>query len=140
MVRKYRLFPETAVPFIWLLSIGLNGICQTGNGLTGTKWSARVAEDCTDSLVFLSSHRVRQYSCEAGESYNGTYTLNKDTVVITGTSASEDGDGQDHWRNWYLHEGNLLKPTVSQGYSHGKWEKIKPATTPAGYAFKKVGR
>jgi len=38
-----------------------------GRVLAGSRWAARVAEDCSDSLVFLSGHRVSEYSCEAGE-------------------------------------------------------------------------
>jgi hypothetical protein len=58
---------------------------------------------------------------------------------VGGVSMSEDGGGKERWRNWYLYRENLLQPTASQGYSHGKWEKVKPSTTPAGYMFKKVG-
>ena len=129
------------IALLSLLSVHSSvSVCQTGDVLAGTRWAARVAEDCSDSVVFLSGHRVRQYSCEAGEWYNGSYTLSKDTVIITGVSVSEDGGGKEHWRNWYMYKGNFLKPTVSQGYSHGKWEKVKPSTTPADYLFKKIGR
>ena len=121
------------------LSVGSSAAnLQTGDVMTGTKWDARVNEGYSDSLVFKSGHRVRQYSCEAGEWYNGSYTLNKDTVIVSWVTESEDGGGKERWRNWYLRRRGLLKPIRGQSYSHGRWEKPTPSTTPADYVFKQV--
>ena len=111
-------------------------LTQNGDGLAGTKWESKLAEGCTDSLLFKTGQRIREYSCEAGEWYIGSYTLSKDTVIASYVSDSEGGLKQ-RWRVSYLYRDSLLTPIRSQGYSHGRWEKPEPITTP-GYVFKKT--
>jgi hypothetical protein len=106
--------------------------------LAGTKWSAPVAKECIDSLAFRSGHRVRQYSCEADEWYNGTYVVVRDTVTVDWVSVSEDGGGKERWRTRYLYDGKVLRPVIRQSYSHGRWEKPLAVGTPVGYVFRRL--
>ena len=113
-----------------------DSVLQANDELVGTKWESKVAEDCTDSLQFKPNQIVREYSCEAGEWYKGSYRLSNDTLVTSYVNDSEGGV-KEYWRVRYLYKGNLLKAIGSQSYSKGKWQKEKPLTD-ARYVYKRV--
>jgi hypothetical protein len=103
---------------IFIISVNAN------NKLTGSIWTCKIASGCIDTLKFKSNHHITEYSCEQEYTYQGSYTILKDTLTITekDDSHSEDHGKITYYKTRYIIVKNTLLPIYSRELVKDKWK------------------
>ena len=103
--------------------------------LIGSIWVCKT-NGCIDSLIFKSSKLVKQYRCAQDNSFNNTYTVVGDTLIITEEAdAIEDHFKITYYRYKYMISSNELKLFITGKFINHKW---KYSRYPLNYIFKRV--
>lgn len=98
----------------------------TDGDLSGTKWVHNLLPQCTDSLVFISFNKGREYRCEFEEAIKFTYTYKNGTLILSEwrlkseVNPSLGSEIKFKWR--YIHKANQLTLT---GYASGPSRTIE---------------
>ncbi len=110
---------------VFIITFSILLILNNRDSLSGSIWTSKIANGCVDTLKFISNKKVTDYSCEQEYTYHGSYTISKDTLVITeiDDSHSEDGGKTSIFRSKYLiSEKNVLYLISNGELIKGKWK------------------
>ncbi len=110
-----------------LTTVSVNANCN----LIGSIWTHKIADGCIDTLQLKTHGKIIEYSCEMNYTFQGTYRLSKNTLIITekDDSHSEDGGKVEYYKAKYLIRQNALYILGNGKLNNGKWEYDKVRLT-----------
>jgi hypothetical protein len=97
------------------------------HNLVNTIWEDEIIKGHSNVYKFISSKMVDDYDCERDYTSKDTYTISKDTLVITVKDdySSEDGGKAKYYRVKYLIDSDLLVYIGGGDLVNGKWKYKK---------------
>jgi hypothetical protein len=110
-----------------LFAIFIIGQVFIKNQIENSTWTCKIANGCFDTLTFKSNNRVIDYDCETRYTFQGSYKILKDTLLITlrDDSHSEDNGKVYYFRIKYLVKNNVLYAIGHGELSRGKWKDVR---------------
>lgn len=94
--------------------------------LIGTKWEWELSPQCINYFHFVKDNVYKEYNCELGEEWSGTYEIENDTVILREVIYTSDIPEKGTYEtNEYrlIFSSNSLKLIYSKTFQNDKWEE-----------------
>ncbi|MBC7398776.1 MAG: hypothetical protein H7289_02435 [Mucilaginibacter sp.] len=98
---------------------------QSHDKLVNSIWKSKVADGCFDKIELGLNHHTYSYSCEMQYTYQGVYSISKDTLIIKSKDDAHGKKGATYFKIKYLIYKNGLIPIISSTFTKGSLKETK---------------